>query len=59
LHGLERQIHEAIGVVLEAWRAQLGAARFDALWETSQALTGETAPLPPMHPPATHARRRY
>jgi DNA-binding MarR family transcriptional regulator len=43
---LEREVHHAIAAVLEQWRDRVGAARFDALWETLQDLTGERGPLP-------------
>ncbi|BCB75983.1 hypothetical protein GCM10022251_55650 [Phytohabitans flavus] len=42
---LEREVHAAIAGVLESWRDQVGEARFDALWETLQEITGECAPL--------------
>ncbi|MFC0533694.1 MarR family winged helix-turn-helix transcriptional regulator [Phytohabitans kaempferiae] len=42
---LERDVHHAIAAVLESWREQVGAARFDALWVTLQDITGERAPL--------------
>lgn len=43
---LERDVHRAIADVLEAWRDRVGQARFDALWETLQDLTGERGHLP-------------
>jgi DNA-binding MarR family transcriptional regulator len=43
---LERQVMDAVADVLETWRAQVGAQRFDALWSTLQDITGEFGDLP-------------
>lgn len=43
---LERDVHLAIGRVLEAWRARLGKDRFDTLWSILREITGEDGALP-------------
>jgi DNA-binding MarR family transcriptional regulator len=53
---LERDVHLAIGRVLEAWRAKLGRDRFDALWDSLRELTGEDRPPPDLA--EIRARRR-
>jgi hypothetical protein len=47
---LERQVHEAIAVVVEAWAELIGRDRLESLWESLQQITGE--PVAPTDPAA-------